>query len=130
MELLCRRLDSFTASQRQSEYSLSGFGNFGEGVIYIDVLPSPEMSLSVTALLETLRKVDGLTFDEFDTARDFHATVAMRALKPFDFKKIWNYLESGPQPDFKMKFDNIAVFKKPSDSDDVWVVEHIWELAP
>jgi len=127
MNALYKTLDAFAASQKQSDYALSGFGNFGEGVIYVGVVSSVEMSQSVIALLDTLHKVEGLTFEEFDNAGDFHATVAMRALKPFDFEQIWNYLKTVPQPDFKMKFDNIAVFQKPVDK---WIVERIWELAP
>ena len=126
MDTLHKTLDVFATSQKQSDYALSGFGNFGEGVIYVDVIPSAEMLQSALHLMDALHKVEGLTFDEFDNGSDFHATVAMRALKPFDFDQIWNYLETVPQPDFKMKFDNIAVFKKPVD---VWEVERIWELA-
>lgn len=127
MDTLYKTLDTFAATQKQSDYTLSGFGNFGEGVIYVDAIPSAEMTQSVVALLDTLHKVEGLTFEEFDNAGDFHATVAMRALKPFDFEQLWDYLKAVPQPNFQMKFDNIAVFKKP---DDVWVVERVWELAP
>lgn len=127
MEALYKTLDAFAASQKQSDYALSGFGHFGEGVIYVDVVPSADMSKTVLGLLDALHKVEGLTFEEFDNGGNFHATVAMRALKPFDFDQIWNYLKTAPQPDFKMKFDNIAVFKKPID---VWEIERVWELAP
>ena len=126
MKKLHNALDAFAASQRQSDYSLSGFGNFGEGVIYVDVIPSAEMTKTVQGLLDALHTIEGLTFEEFDTADNFHATVAMRALKPFDFEQIWNYLKTVSQPNFKMKFDNIALFKKPVD---MWEVERIWELT-
>lgn len=126
MEMLNKTLDVFVASQKQSDYILSGFGNFGEGVIYVDAVPSTEMTQSVHDLLNALHTVNGLTFEEFDNAGDFHATVAMRAFKPFDFGQIWDYLKTAPQPNFQMKFDNITVFRKPAD---VWEVERIWELA-
>lgn len=122
-----RSFDIFASSHKQSDYELSGFGNFGEGVVYVDVVPSLEMMESVNDLLAALHTVKGLTFEEFDNAGDFHATVAMRALKPFDFEQIWGYLKTAPQPNFQMKFDNIAVFKKPAD---MWEVERMWELAP
>ena len=127
MDMLCKTLDTFSTTQKQSGYTLSSFGNFGEGVIYVDAIPSAEMSQSVVTLLDALHKVEGLTFEEFDNAGDFHATVAMRALKPFDFEQLWGYLKTVSQPNYQMKFDNIAVFKKPVD---VWVVERVWELAP
>jgi len=72
-----------------------------------------------------LHEMNDMTFDEFDNGKDFHATVALGALKPFDYEKIWDYLAAKPQPDFKMKFDNIAVLKKPLDK---WVVDRVWEI--
>lgn len=119
-------LDSFAAEHTQSEYRLHGFNNFGEGVIYVDVDPSLKMSETARDLMGALHKVPGMTFDEYDAIEgDFHATVAMRALKPFDFKETWNYLLTQKAPDFKMKFDNIALLRKDVDK---WVPERIWEL--
>ncbi|MDB5258872.1 MAG: Diverged enzyme [Candidatus Taylorbacteria bacterium] len=127
MEALCRSLDAFAASHKPSGYSLSGFGNFGNGVIYVDAIPSQEMSRDVLDLLNSLREIKAIAFDEFDNGGDFHASVAMASLKPFDYETIWNYLQSGKRPDFKMQFDNIALLKKPADK---WVVERVWEMRP
>lgn len=119
-------LDEFATSHTQSEYHLHGFNNFGEGVIYIDVDPSVEMSQSARDLMNALHTVKDMTFDEYDAIEDdFHATVAMRALKPFDFRETWDYLQMQKVPDFTMKFDNIAVLRKDSDT---WVAESVWEL--
>ena len=67
-----------------------------------------------------------IIFDEYDDLKnDFYSTVAMRALKPFDFQQIWNYVSSTPRINLPMKFDNIAVLKKV---DEKWVVDRVWEL--
>jgi 2'-5' RNA ligase len=126
MNELYNTIDRFVATHTQSDYRLHGLNNFGEGVIYVDVDPSREMSETVRDLMTELRKITVLTFDEIDDIEDdFHATLAMRALKPFDFRQTWDYLQTQKPLDFKMKFDNIAVLRKDADK---WIPERIWEL--
>lgn len=119
-------LNDFSQLHKQSEYKLGRFDHFGEGVIYVDVKSSPEMDAAVRDLMTAMHGIEGMTFDEFDgIEHDFHATVMMRALKPFDYEKAWAYLNSTKGMDFDMKFDNIAVLKKEEDK---WVVDRVWEL--
>ena len=126
VEEVYRVLDVFAATHMQSDYRLHGLSNFGEGVIYIDVDPSNEMSQTVSDLMVALHTVKGMSFEEVDTTEQhFHATVAMRALKPFDFKETWDYLLTQKQLDFNLKFDNIAILRKEKDK---WVPARIWEL--
>jgi 2'-5' RNA ligase len=126
MESVYKALDIFTKHHNQSDYKLGGFGHFGEGVIYVDVKPSLEMSAAARDLMAAMHDIEGMTFDEYDDIEgDFHATVAMRALKPFDFEQTWNYLNTTEGMDFDMKFDNIAILKKEEDK---WVVDRVWEL--
>ncbi len=127
MEALYKCLDNFANSHKQTEYSLAGFGNFGKDVIYVDVVPSPEMSQNALDLMNALHEIKEMTFDEFDNGSDFHATLVMGALKPFDYDQIWNYLKTIEQPNFKMKFDNVAILKKPIDK---WVIDRVWEINP
>lgn len=88
LEMLHDCLDEFVTTHTQSPYRLHGLNHFGERVIYVDVEPSAEMSIIAKYLLNSLRKINGITFDEQDEIEDgFHATLAMRALKPFDFKE-------------------------------------------
>jgi len=106
-------LDTFAATHAQSNYRLHDFNNFGEGVIYVDVDASAEMLAGAKDLMKALRHIQGMTFDEYDEIEgDFHATVAMRALKPFDFNDTWNYLQTLDKMDFSLKFDNVAVLKR------------------
>ena len=128
MEALYICLDDFASLHQPSDYLLKGFGSFGKDVMYIDVLPSAQMRSSAHDLMTALYTIPNLTFDEFDGIEDdFHATVAMGALKPFDYEQVWDYLKTGVLPDFKMKFDNIAVLKKENEK---WLVERVWELQP
>ncbi len=127
METLYECLDNFVISHKQSDYTLTGFGNFRKDVIYVDVLPSPKMSQNALELMAELHEIKEMTFDEFDNGGDFHATVVMGALKSFDYDQVWNYLKTIKQPYFNMKFDNIAILKKPVDK---WVVDRVWEIKP
>lgn len=126
LENVRRVLDSFATSHTQSDYKLRGFGHFEEGVIYVDVEPSLEMTLAARDLMSAMHGVEGMTFDEYDDIEgDFHATVAMRALKPFDYNQLWSYLNSTEGMDFDMKFDNVAILKREENK---WVVDRVWEL--
>ena len=120
-------LDNFISSHNQSNYLLSGFGHFGKDVIYVDTIPSPEMSQDVLDLMSILHKVEGFTFNKFDTPKKFHASLARRSLKTFDYGQIWNYLKTMPKPNFKMKFDNVATLKKANGSDK-WSIDRVWEI--
>jgi 2'-5' RNA ligase len=125
MGSLHKLLGDFASSHKQSNYNFAGFGHFGTDVIYVDVIPSKEMSEDVLELVDSLHRIEGLEFDEFDNGKDFHATVAFGALKTFDYDKVWQYLQTIEQPDFDMKFDHIAILKKPVD---VWVVDRVWGM--
>ena len=126
MQNLYDTIDTFVASLTQSDYKLSGFGHFNEDVIYVDAKPSPEMASTTRDLTKILHGVKGMTFDEFDVMEpEFHATLVMRLLKPFDYTQIWEYLNKEEVFDFNMKFDNIAILKKV---DNKWVEDRIWEI--
>jgi 2'-5' RNA ligase len=119
-------LDSFVASHVQSEYTLKGYGSFGKEAIYMDVHPSEEMRTAVRDLMKDLHMINDMQFDEYDEVDDdLHATVAMGALKSFNHEQIWDYLKTREQPEFGLKFDNIALLKKETD---VWNVERVWEI--
>ena len=126
MKNLYSVIDTFATSHTQSNYHLHGFGHFREDVIYVDVKPSLQMSSTARDLMNVLHKVRGMTFDEFDAIEDdFHATLAMCALKPFDYAQIWEYLNTQEKMSFDMKFDNIAVMKRETDK---WVIDRVWKL--
>jgi 2'-5' RNA ligase len=59
-------LENFANSHKQSNYSLSRFGNYGKDVICIDVAPSLEMSQDIFDLMSSLHGIKEMIFDEFD----------------------------------------------------------------
>ena len=125
MQKLYALLDDFAQSHTQSDYIMNKFGNFREDVLFLDVESSEKMQRDVFELLDILHTHPRLTFDEYDNGSDFHATLTMSALKPFDFQAITDYLNTVVQPNFNLKFDNIAILRKPETE---WVVDRIWEL--
>lgn len=126
MEALDRALGAYAESHKQSDYELKGFDHFRTDVIYVNVISTEETRANVRDLHTILHTVPNMTFDEYDDIDDdLHATVAMSALKAFDYDQIWNYLQAGPQPDFKMKFDNIALMRRETDK---WEIVKVWEL--
>ena len=104
-------LDGFAQAHTQSDYAMNKFGSFREDTLFLDVAPSEKMQSDVLELMDVLHTHPRLTFDEYDNGGDFHATLAMSALKPFDFDVIKNYLDTIEQPAFNLKFDNIAILK-------------------
>lgn len=120
-----KAVDDFATNHTQSDYKLKGFGNFDEVAVYIDVVPSMETKQNITDLQESLSKIEGISLDDFDRAQNLHATVALGKLKPFDLDQIWEYVQTLEQPDFSMKFDNVAVLKK---IDGRWVIDRITEI--
>lgn len=127
MQKLHMLLDDFAQSHTQSDYTMNKFGNFREDVLFLDVEPTEKMQSDVLELMDVLHTLPSLTFDEYDNGSDFHATLTMSALTPFDFQTIKEYLNTVQQPNFNLKFDNIAILKK---TETVWIVDRIWELEP
>jgi 2'-5' RNA ligase len=126
MSVLYGILDMYAVTHTQSDYTMDTFGNFKEDVIFLDARPSEKMQSDVQDLMKLLQTHPTLTFDEYDNGSDFHATLTMAALKPFDYNLIRNYLATIEQPNFHMKFDNIATMKKV---DDRWLIDRVWELV-
>lgn len=123
--VLYKKLETFAGLQRQIKYSLVCFGSFKEYAIYVGVTYPKEMLQSILDLMKTLHGVDGITFDEFDGSSNLHATIATSKYKALNYGLVWGYLKTLPEPNFKLKFDNIAILKKNPDR---WVIDHVWEI--
>lgn len=79
----------------------------------------------IAELLECIRTMPGMHFHGYDNGKDFHATVALSALQPFDFEKVWNYVHHLELLDYHLRFDNIATLRKEGE---VWVVDRVFEV--
>ncbi len=124
-EKLYTAIDAFAKTHRATSYQLTGFGNFENAAVYIDVVTSAEMRRSLSDLQQSVSEATGVALDEFDREQHLHASVAVGALKPFNLREICGYVRSLEQPNFSLKFDNVTVLKK---IDGVWKIDRITEI--
>jgi len=116
-------LEDFTETHKKCQYTMKGISHFGVEVIFIDVVPSKAMEKIHAELIEALRKVPNILIKEYDGRTHFHASVAHTDIKE-KFKEIWADV-SKESPDFKVKFDNIAILKLAGG---VWQVHKEFKL--
>lgn len=108
LEGICRR-------SSKSRFRLEGFGRFRRDVIFLKVKPSEEMRKITSEVHEALRKIDGMTFSEYERGPlQYHATIAY-CKSPDISDSIWSYLR-GKNRDFDVEFDNLALLKRVEDN--------------
>ncbi|MBM3231863.1 2'-5' RNA ligase family protein [Candidatus Pacearchaeota archaeon] len=104
-------LEQFSEKNKKSKLELEGFGHFGNRVIFIGVKPNEKMKEGYSHLLDSLKKVDGLTWSEFEgKGANFHATIATKGIEEV-FEEMWGYISTLEKPHFELDFDNIALLK-------------------
>ena len=88
-------LAAFATQHGATPITLSGFGAFPPGVIYINVLKTPELML-LQQLLTDYMEAELNIVDRRSQHRPYapHLTVAFRDLKPSAFKKAWPEFEA------------------------------------
>ena len=114
-----RLLGRFVDAQSPVPYTLSGFGNFGDRVVYMDVHTSPEIVTAVEAFKDKLKELPWLEFKPHEGDTKFHATLAY----PKDetqTKEIVDRLTGGNAPVFNCTLDTITLLKRG---------ERRWEVA-
>jgi len=91
-------------------FKVKGFGYFDTRpkVIYLDIIPSPELKELRWELSRELRKVS--TGQSWDRGRhhSFHATIAFHDIDR-KFNQIWSYLKSEEQPNIDQHLLRITV---------------------
>jgi 2'-5' RNA ligase len=111
-------LSGFSESNVKQVLKFRGFGTFGRDVIFADVYFSPGTRKLVGELDEALKKIPWLNFDEFETDRKFHATLAHKDVVAEKFNAICSYL-STKHFEFDELLDNISILKKDGET---WTV--------
>lgn len=97
---------------------IDGISNFRNEIFYIDARPDDNSKKIYENLLNRLREIHWLQWDQFDTLeREFHLTITNKANSE-NFEEIDKYL-SQFHPHFEVPFDNISILKKLED-------EHRW----
>lgn len=112
-----KAIEEFSKSINKSKYQLTGINHFDEDVIFIDVIPSKEMSETYSNFINHLRKNTKITFKQFDGNTHFHSSIAHTDIKT-KFQEIWNFV-SKENPDFEVFFDNITILK---------LIDGIWQI--
>jgi 2'-5' RNA ligase len=105
-------LDKFCKSHRKVKMKLQGIGHFGDNFIFVDTIPSKEMSQLYKELVKELEKFDWVRWSKFDKENiHFHATLVTEDIKD-RFEEIYK-LASKENPNFDLDLDNICILKKP-----------------
>lgn len=106
-----RLIGHFVNTHSPVPYTLSGFGNFGDRVVYMDVTVPPGMVTVVEDFKGKLKELPWLEFKPHENDTKFHATLVY----PKDeaqTKEIVERLNSGNAPAFTCTFDTITLLKK------------------
>lgn len=105
-------ISGFCQLQGQSEIMVDGVGNFGEEVIFLDSQPSRQMRETFLGLLDGLRSLRDLSWDEYDKPdKKLHITLAKGEELYGKFQEVYDYLKA-KNIQFTLPFDNITIFQK------------------
>lgn len=97
---------------------IDGISNFRNEIFYIDAKLDDNSKIIYENLLEELKRIKWLQWDQFDTLeREFHLTINNKA-RSKNAEEIEKYL-SQFNPRFEVPFGNISILKKLED-------EHRW----
>ncbi len=105
--LIARFVDTYSPA----EYTLSGFGNFGDRVIYMNVTAPTEIVSAVEDFKGKLKELPWLEFRPHEDDTKFHASLAY----PKDAEQtteIVGRLSAGHAPAFTCSFDTITLLKR------------------
>jgi len=112
-------LNDFSHSQKASSVHIKGVGRFNSSVIYFGVMPSREMLDSFNLLLNSLRRVEGVSWGEHDNPdRRLHMTIAKADELEGKFQDVYDLL-NGLSFQYHLPFNNITLFKK--DQGRTWI---------
>lgn len=106
-------LADFAASEWPAPWQLAGFSSFQSGeerVIFVDVVPSAAVRAAHARLLERLRALDWMQWQEHDGPDlHYHATLAHLGLTPENFDAVWQYLNEQEPLAFDLALDNVTL---------------------
>lgn len=112
------KIESFCKRHKRTKIKLEGVGNFGEGVIFMDVIPSRAMTSLYSALVEELDSLNWIQWNKYDRKGiHFHSTIAEGDVGGH-FKEAYGFA-SKFRPSLEVDMDNITILTKPRDK---WIV--------
>jgi len=114
LKSLDKLISNFCQNQKPSKIFVSGVGNFGEDVIFLNCQPSVQMTCTFNGLLCDLRNIKLISWSEYDNEdKKLHITLAKKDELKGKFRDVFDYL-STKYIDLVLPFDNMALFKKES----------------
>lgn len=102
----------FCQSRRVSKIDINRIESFGEEVLHLGVLPSRETLDTFKSLLDSLRDIEGVSWNEYDNLdKRWHITLAKGEELNGRFQEVYDYLLR-KDIEFVLPFDNITIFQK------------------
>ena len=105
-------VSNFCQDQEPSSIEINGVGSFEKEVIFLHSQPSTQMIDTFRKLLNSLRGVKGMGWNEYDNPnKKLHITLAKGEELEGKFQGVYNYLKARDIK-FTLPFDNITIFQK------------------
>ncbi len=99
----------------KSRWQLLDFGSFdhtNDHVVFIDCTPAQGIRDIHESLFEGLRKINWVTWAEFDTIDlHYHVTLASKGVTSEKFELVWSFLSTLEKPSFEFQLDNLALLR-------------------
>ena len=106
------------------EFEINGFDNFHNRVIFLNfTMPNSIMEIK-RELIQKFGDIKGILIHPHDREFNLHATVAY-CRNEKSFSDIWNHVNKIEKPNFKLRFDNLTLMKKPGK---YWEVCSVFKL--
>ena len=116
-------LENFSKNTNKFNFDIKKFGNFDKKVIFTRA-SSKNLDKFYGKFTKKLNELEWIKWENFEKGKhNFHATLCYTQDKN-QFKKINKYL-SDRNPDYKLKFDNITILKKPKNK---WIVQRTFSI--
>lgn len=92
------------------KFTLDGFDNFENRVIYVNINPSKELKQLREELAQELRSVSKLSEFDHDKKFTFHSTLVLKDISS-KFDKIWKYLQTWKIPNMDQYVLRVTIIK-------------------
>jgi 2'-5' RNA ligase len=117
IEEVCKCIQVLTDNHDTENFSLNGFGNFHNRVIYVNGSAENNTRRIIDTPTARLKEIEWIEIGKHDHDITLHATLA-RVDKDTKFREISHYLQAEYQPDVQAAFDNISILKLDTEKDE------------
>ena len=104
-----KSIKEFCRSHKKSKYKIKGFNHFKKDVIFMDIIPSKQMTKTHQDFLKYFTKNTKIKLTSIDKTTHYHSSIAHNDIGN-EFEGIQSYI-SKLSPKFDCEFDNITIIK-------------------